>query len=169
MTVSTKEDKIRKSTLRHRRKRRRQTDEEYDWTRHTEEVTYYESPFNKHLNPSGAIDSSYSNPFDRTQYGGSYKPFEPARADVTSFCSACTQQRSAFYTPQVMKALEGADYLKTHTQEQDDLQQVVKDYKYVSLVIDRLCLWIYSAVCIIGSMAMLLNAPRLYDPKKPIA
>ena len=39
------------------------------------------------------------------------------------------------------------------------------DWLYVSMVIDRLLLWVYTAVCIVGAMGMLLNAPALYDDK----
>ena len=36
------------------------------------------------------------------------------------------------------------------------------------MVVDRLLLWLYTVGCIIGAMALLLNAPVLYDTKEPL-
>ena len=37
---------------------------------------------------------------------------------------------------------------------------------YVSMVLDRLLLYIYTAVCVVGGMGMMLNAPSLYVEEK---
>ena len=46
--------------------------------------------------------------------------------------------------------------------------QVKDDWKYMALVIDRLFLYIYISVCLVGSLGVLLNAPVLYDNDKPL-
>ena len=42
------------------------------------------------------------------------------------------------------------------------------DWKFLALVIDRMLLWIYTAVCLVGGMGIMLNAPVLYDHSLPI-
>lgn len=46
--------------------------------------------------------------------------------------------------------------------------QTQEDWKYVALVIDRLFLWIYGVVCLVGSIAIICNAPMLYDTRRPV-
>ena len=46
--------------------------------------------------------------------------------------------------------------------------QVKDDWKYCALVADRLMLWIYMAVCFVGAVGILLNAPVLYDNRPGI-
>ena len=37
------------------------------------------------------------------------------------------------------------------------------DWKFVAMVIDRILLWVYISVCVIGAAGILLNAPTLYS------
>ena len=46
--------------------------------------------------------------------------------------------------------------------------KVEEDWKYVAMVIDRLFLWIFAISCVVGSAAIILQAPTLYDGKQPI-
>ncbi len=36
------------------------------------------------------------------------------------------------------------------------------------MVIDRLLLWIFTAACLIGTFGILLQAPSIYDERKPL-
>ncbi|GBN06874.1 hypothetical protein AVEN_231353-1 [Araneus ventricosus] len=45
---------------------------------------------------------------------------------------------------------------------------IKEDWKYVAMVIDRLFLYIFTFACIVGTLGIFLQAPSLYDPKKPI-
>lgn len=36
------------------------------------------------------------------------------------------------------------------------------------MVLDRIFLWIFSIVCIIGTVGIFIQAPTLYDQSKPI-
>lgn len=47
-------------------------------------------------------------------------------------------------------------------------KQVKDDWMYVSRVVDRILLILYLLVCFLGGIAILLNAPTLYDGKQPI-
>ena len=48
------------------------------------------------------------------------------------------------------------------------ISQTVRDWKYVALVLDRLFLWIFSVVCLVGTGVIVLNAPPLYETDEPI-
>ena len=41
--------------------------------------------------------------------------------------------------------------------------QVVEDWRYVALVIDRLQLYIFLAVTVTGTISIFINSPHVYD------
>jgi nicotinic acetylcholine receptor, invertebrate len=41
--------------------------------------------------------------------------------------------------------------------------QVLEDWRYIAMVIDRLQLYIFLAVTVAGTMGILINAPHIYD------
>ena len=46
--------------------------------------------------------------------------------------------------------------------------QVIEDWKYVAMVLDRLFLWIFTVAVLVGSAGIILQAPALYDDRAPI-
>ena len=40
--------------------------------------------------------------------------------------------------------------------------QVLEDWRYIAMVIDRLQLYIFLAVTVVGSISILINAPHIY-------
>ena len=48
------------------------------------------------------------------------------------------------------------------------LFQVKQDWQFVAMVIDRLFLWIFTAACLVGTFSIIMQAPTLYDSRKPI-
>ena len=46
--------------------------------------------------------------------------------------------------------------------------QVKEDWKYVAMVLDRLFLWIFTLAVCVGTAGIILQAPSLYDERKPI-
>ena len=46
--------------------------------------------------------------------------------------------------------------------------QVIDDWKYVALVLDRILLWIFTFACIAGPCGIILVAPSLYDKRTPL-
>jgi nicotinic acetylcholine receptor len=69
---------------------------------------------------------------------------------------------------EVQKAIEGALYIANHLKKEDQFQRTQEDWKYVALVVDRVFLWIYGVVCLFGTIAIICQAPMLYDNRKPI-
>jgi nicotinic acetylcholine receptor len=43
-----------------------------------------------------------------------------------------------------------------------------QDWGFVAMVLDRLFLWIFTIASIVGTFAILCEAPALYDDTKPI-
>jgi len=46
--------------------------------------------------------------------------------------------------------------------------QIVEDWKYVSMVLDRFFLWVFTLACIGGTCGIIFQAPSLYDKRAPI-
>ena len=44
----------------------------------------------------------------------------------------------------------------------------IDDWKYASMVIDRLLLWIFTAACLMGTCGILLQAPSIYDERQAL-
>lgn len=69
---------------------------------------------------------------------------------------------------EVQKAIEGALFIANHLKKEDQRQRTKEDWKYVALVIDRVFLWLYGAICLFGTIAIICQAPMLYDDRRPI-
>ncbi|XP_061841517.1 neuronal acetylcholine receptor subunit alpha-2-like isoform X1 [Nerophis lumbriciformis] len=59
-------------------------------------------------------------------------------------------------SPAVQRAIEGVQYIADHLRAEDDDFSVKEDWKYVAMVIDRIFLWMFVLVCILGSVGLFL-------------
>ncbi|KIH68397.1 Neurotransmitter-gated ion-channel ligand binding domain protein [Ancylostoma duodenale] len=73
-----------------------------------------------------------------------------------------------YYSPQVVKAFENIVFIAEMLKKNDRDDKIDEDWKYVAMVLDRLFLVIFSFACFIGTLVILLQAPTLYDYRKPI-
>uniref|UniRef100_A0A8C4IQC7 Neuronal acetylcholine receptor subunit alpha-4 n=1 Tax=Dicentrarchus labrax TaxID=13489 RepID=A0A8C4IQC7_DICLA len=71
---------------------------------------------------------------------------------------ASTQQDRVAPTisPAMQRAIEGVQYIADHLRAEDDDFSVKEDWKYVAMVIDRIFLWMFVLVCILGSVGLFL-------------
>ncbi|XP_062282560.1 neuronal acetylcholine receptor subunit alpha-2-like isoform X1 [Scomber scombrus] len=71
---------------------------------------------------------------------------------------ASTQQDPILPTisPAVKRAIEGVQYIADHLRAEDADFSVKEDWKYVAMVIDRIFLWMFVLVCILGSVGLFL-------------
>ena len=83
----------------------------------------------------------------------------------------------------VRSAVESVAYIADHLRnEEEDKQvrapslspvssplQVVEDWKYVSVVLDRIFLLLFTCACALGTAVIILRAPSIYDTTKPKA
>ena len=48
------------------------------------------------------------------------------------------------------------------------LVQASDDWKFLSKVVDKILLYLYITVCLVGGTAVMMSAPSLYDTRKQI-
>lgn len=46
--------------------------------------------------------------------------------------------------------------------------QIIEDWKFVAMVLDRFFLWLFFVACVSGMAIIILSAPSLYDTRQPI-
>ncbi|XP_059490094.1 acetylcholine receptor subunit beta-like 2 isoform X1 [Neocloeon triangulifer] len=71
-------------------------------------------------------------------------------------------------SPELLAALEGVQFIAQHMKDADIDNDVVEDWKFVSMVLDRFFLWVFTLACIIGTLCIICQAPSLYDTRLPI-
>uniref|UniRef100_A0A3B3WVZ0 Cholinergic receptor, nicotinic, alpha 4b n=1 Tax=Poecilia mexicana TaxID=48701 RepID=A0A3B3WVZ0_9TELE len=71
---------------------------------------------------------------------------------------ASTQQDTPIpaISPAMQRAIEGVQYIADHLKAEDADFSVKEDWKYVAMVIDRIFLWMFVLVCILGSAGLFL-------------
>nr|CAH0100300.1 unnamed protein product [Daphnia galeata] len=101
--------------------------------------------------------------------GGAAVPPLSSMSDLPQPCSADRCLMSPGLTcPDVYMALEGVQFLAEHTRREQYTIRVREDWKYVAMVLDRLFLWIFTTAVLLGTAAIILQAPTLYDDRIPI-
>lgn len=90
-----------------------------------------------------------------------------------SFCATKSPDQASFtsfqkeYTP-VKSAVESVSYIADHLKNEEDDRQVIEDWKYISVVMDRIFLFLFTAACMFGTITIILRAPTIYDTTVPI-
>ena len=59
-------------------------------------------------------------------------------------------------------------FIAEHTRMLEDSTKVKEDWKYTAMVLDRLFLLIFTLAVLVGTAAIILQAPSLYDDRLPI-
>ncbi|XP_073707171.1 neuronal acetylcholine receptor subunit alpha-3 [Garra rufa] len=60
-------------------------------------------------------------------------------------------------SPQVKDAIESVKYIAENMRLQNEAKEVQDDWKYVAMVIDRIFLWVFVLVCILGTAGLFLQ------------
>ncbi|XP_060692166.1 neuronal acetylcholine receptor subunit alpha-4-like [Hemiscyllium ocellatum] len=66
------------------------------------------------------------------------------------------EQKKATLTPAVKLAVESIHYIANHLRAEDADFLVKEDWKYVGMVIDRIFLWIFILICVLGTLGLFL-------------
>ncbi|CAF0735292.1 unnamed protein product [Rotaria sp. Silwood1] len=74
----------------------------------------------------------------------------------------------SLYPNEIKKAFDGLKCIATHMKIEDEEKKVKEEWKFVALVIDRLFLYIFTTACVAGTCGIILQAPSIYDYRKPI-
>ncbi|XP_068911630.1 acetylcholine receptor subunit alpha-like isoform X1 [Tenebrio molitor] len=80
----------------------------------------------------------------------------------------CRESNAWYLCPEVHKAIDGVRFIADHTRREEDSTKVKEDWKYVAMVLDRLFLWIFTLAVLVGTAGIILQAPTLYDDRRPI-
>jgi len=75
---------------------------------------------------------------------------------------------SQHFSPEVENALLGVQFIAQHIRDNDKENEVMEDWKYMAMVLDRLFLWLFTLTCLMGTGFIILRAPSLYDTREPI-
>jgi hypothetical protein len=75
---------------------------------------------------------------------------------------------SHHFSPEVESALLGVQFIAQHIRDHDKENEVMEDWKYMAMVLDRLFLWLFTLTCLMGTGFIILRAPSLYDMREPI-
>nr|AWJ68155.1 putative nicotinic acetylcholine receptor 4 [Hirudo verbana] len=70
--------------------------------------------------------------------------------------------------PTLMQAVIGVNFIAEHIREQDESDKVKEDWQFISTVMDRLFMWMFTAVCFVGTLSIIIQAPTLYVNRTPI-
>lgn len=70
--------------------------------------------------------------------------------------------------PDVSCALRSVQFIAKHTRDTDREIEVIEDWKFVAMVLDRFFLWVFIVACFAGTAAIILEAPSLYDQTIPL-
>ncbi|XP_028316339.1 neuronal acetylcholine receptor subunit beta-2-like [Gouania willdenowi] len=68
----------------------------------------------------------------------------------------------------VEDAVNGVRYIANKMKSEDDVEGIIEDWKYVAMVIDRLFLWIFVCVCVVGTVGLFMQ-PLFQSYNTPIA
>ncbi|XP_008406448.1 neuronal acetylcholine receptor subunit beta-2-like isoform X1 [Poecilia reticulata] len=55
------------------------------------------------------------------------------------------------------EAVDGVKYIAEHMKMEDGNEGIIEDWKYVAMVIDRLFLWIFILVCVVGTLGLFMQ------------
>ncbi|XP_062998811.1 neuronal acetylcholine receptor subunit beta-4 [Elgaria multicarinata webbii] len=73
---------------------------------------------------------------------------------------------STKFSPEVQEAIDGVTFIAEHMKSEDSSESVVEDWKYVAMVVDRLFLWIFVFVCILGTVGLFIQP--LFQNHSPV-
>ncbi|XP_067933361.1 acetylcholine receptor subunit beta-like 2 [Watersipora subatra] len=79
------------------------------------------------------------------------------------------EDRADNFTTEEMRALENVKFIADHMYEESEEDKIAEDWKYIAMVVDRFFLWIFSIVCCVGTLCIILQAPNLVDKTEPLA
>ncbi|KAL3992748.1 dynein light chain 4, axonemal [Sarotherodon galilaeus] len=82
-----------------------------------------------------------------------------SKTDITIFPSTQDFQHrdNSDWAADIQEAVNGVCFVAEHMMGDDDDQSVIEDWKYVAMVVDRLFLWIFVIVCVVGTLGLFLQ------------
>ncbi|XP_035115282.1 neuronal acetylcholine receptor subunit beta-4 isoform X1 [Callithrix jacchus] len=113
---------------------------------------------------AAATSASPSNLYGNSMYfvnPASAAPKSPAGSTLVGVPRDFRLRSSRRFPQDVQEALEGVSFIAQHMKNDDEDQSVIEDWKYVAMVVDRLFLWVFVFVCVLGTVGLFL--PPLFQ------
>nr|XP_020448061.1 neuronal acetylcholine receptor subunit beta-4-like [Monopterus albus] len=108
-------------------------------------------------------DSAFSTPGHKNVVSSMGCSQSNRKGDLhsTDYLPSSTQdleQRSdSDWAADIQEAVNGVRFVAEHMMGDDDDQSVIEDWKYVAMVVDRVFLWIFVIVCVVGTLGLFLQ------------
>ncbi|XP_058447553.1 acetylcholine receptor subunit beta-like 2 isoform X2 [Malaya genurostris] len=71
-------------------------------------------------------------------------------------------------SPELLSAIQAVRFIAQHIKDADKDNEIVEDWKFVSMVLDRFFLWVFTFSCIFGTFGIICQSPSLYDTRAPV-
>ncbi|KAM4034230.1 neuronal acetylcholine receptor subunit alpha-4 [Anomaloglossus baeobatrachus] len=81
---------------------------------------------------------------------------KPSGASQVTKTISAKEQHVLLMSPSLKLAIEGVHYIADHLRAEDADFSVKQDWKYVAMVIDRIFLWMFIIVCLLGTVGLFL-------------
>ncbi|KAM3725469.1 Acetylcholine receptor [Dirofilaria immitis] len=86
----------------------------------------------------------------------------------SSLCTTRSHDGSSFTSFQkeltpLMSAVDSVSFIAGQMKDDKSGKEIIEDWKYISVVMDRLFLILFTTACMIGSIVIILLAPTIYD------
>uniref|UniRef100_A0A1I7RL52 Acetylcholine receptor subunit alpha-type unc-63 n=2 Tax=Bursaphelenchus xylophilus TaxID=6326 RepID=A0A1I7RL52_BURXY len=131
------------------------------------------SPLAMQLVPSGVNSSRkstrpslYSRPsilLENSDHLQVHRPSDTYPALINRVGSVQEQK-----TPMI-SAVESVSFIADHFRKEEEDQQVIEDWKYVSVVMDRIFLILFTLGCLAGTVHIIFRAPTIWSDQQAIA
>ncbi|PIO70825.1 Cation transporter family protein [Teladorsagia circumcincta] len=105
--------------------------------------------------------TTFSTPQSNSQFASGMSEHNLGLLSPTTF-------RTSDVSP-VRSAVESVAYIADHLKNEEDDKQVIEDWKYVSVVMDRVFLLVFTFACAFGTFIIIARAPSIYDTTVPLA
>ncbi|XP_068847040.1 neuronal acetylcholine receptor subunit alpha-3 [Capricornis sumatraensis] len=89
------------------------------------------------------------------------------RAKISNFSANLTRSSSSesvdatlslsALSPEIKEAIQSVKYIAENMKAQNEAKEIQDDWKYVAMVIDRIFLWVFILVCILGTAGLFLQ------------
>uniref|UniRef100_A0A4W3I7M4 Cholinergic receptor nicotinic alpha 3 subunit n=1 Tax=Callorhinchus milii TaxID=7868 RepID=A0A4W3I7M4_CALMI len=101
------------------------------------------------------------------------KDWEAEKPQQISVISACSPDfldslLAISVCPEIQQTIENVKYVAENIKLQNQCNEVEDDWKYVAMVIDRICLWLFILVCVSGTVGLFLQ-PLMLGAENTIA
>ncbi|XP_004700116.2 neuronal acetylcholine receptor subunit beta-4 [Echinops telfairi] len=120
--------------------------------------------------PSSAVGpTGAAHRYGSTMYfvnSSSAAPKSPSGSDSAGVPREFRLRSSGRFRQDVQDAVEGVSFIAQHMKSDDQDQSVIEDWKYVAMVVDRLFLWVFVFMCVLGTLGLFL--PPLFQTHMPI-